>query len=100
MDVNFHHVHIPINLNKIFQVADKAISKIKAYASNVYQESMMHYHKDNQYADSKRAEGYAKLISDQNIFVNLQNPQGTLRRTLNLLQVHCLGQLPEFQKDN
>ena len=31
--------------------------------------SKMHYHEDNQYADSKKAEGYAKLISDQNIFV-------------------------------
>ena len=41
VDVNFHHVHIPIHLNNIFLVADKAITI---------------------------AEGYAKLISDQNIF--------------------------------
>jgi hypothetical protein len=30
----------------------------------------MHYHEDNQYADTKKAEGYAKLITDQNLFVN------------------------------
>ncbi len=39
-DVNFHYVHIPIPLNKINQVSDKAIEKIKACASNVYQESI------------------------------------------------------------
>jgi hypothetical protein len=42
---------------------------VKAFAKNLYQESMMHYHKNNQYADTKRLEGYAKLITDQNIFV-------------------------------
>ena len=68
-DVVFHHIHIPIPLDKINEVSDKAISKIKAYAENVYQESMMHYHDDNQYADSKKAEGYAKLITEQNLFV-------------------------------
>ncbi len=30
---------------------------------------MIHYHKDNQYADTKRSEKFAELISDQNIFV-------------------------------
>jgi hypothetical protein len=30
---------------------------------------MMHYHEDNQYADTKKAEGYAKLITDQNLSV-------------------------------
>ena len=29
---------------------------------------MMGYHKDNQYADTKRSEGYAKSITNQNIF--------------------------------
>jgi hypothetical protein len=30
---------------------------------------MMHYHEDNQYADQKKAEGNARLITDQNLFV-------------------------------
>ena len=33
MDV-FHHVHIPINLNKIFQTADKAMDRIQIQKSN------------------------------------------------------------------
>jgi cytolysin (calcineurin-like family phosphatase) len=53
-DVKYHHVHIPISLDKINQVADRAIQKVKAFAKNVLQESMMHYHQDNQYADTKR----------------------------------------------
>jgi hypothetical protein len=67
-DVKIHHVHIPIYLDKINQVAVKAIEKVKAYAKNVYEESMMHYHEDNQYANKKKSQGYAKLITDQNIF--------------------------------
>jgi hypothetical protein len=31
-DVKFHHMHIPIALNKINQIADKAIEKVKGYA--------------------------------------------------------------------
>ncbi len=30
---------------------------------------MMQYYYDNQYADTKKAEGYARLITDQNLFV-------------------------------
>jgi hypothetical protein len=30
---------------------------------------MMHYHEDNQYPDNKKAEGYARLITDQTLFV-------------------------------
>jgi capsular polysaccharide biosynthesis protein len=30
---------------------------------------MMLYHEDNQYSDSKKVEGYANLITDQNLFV-------------------------------
>jgi hypothetical protein len=37
-DIKFHRVHIPISLNKINKVADKAIEKVKAYAKNVHQE--------------------------------------------------------------
>jgi hypothetical protein len=68
-DVTFHHIHIPVLLGMINKVADMAIAKIRSYAVNVYQESMMHYHEDNQYADTKKGEGYAKLIADQNLFV-------------------------------
>jgi hypothetical protein len=56
-DVIFNHVYIPIPLNKIKQVSDKAMEKIRACANNVYQESMLHYYEDNQYADMKKAEG-------------------------------------------
>jgi hypothetical protein len=34
-DVIFHHVQIPISLNKINQVADKAIDKIEGYAKKL-----------------------------------------------------------------
>jgi N-acetyl-beta-hexosaminidase len=77
-EVNFHHVHIPIPLNKINQVADKAIEKVKAYAKNVYDESMMHYHPDNQYADTKKSEWYALLITDQNIFVTNESAKSIM----------------------
>jgi hypothetical protein len=50
-------------------VANTAMAKIRTYAENVYQESMMHYHEDNQCADTRKGEGYAKLITDQNLFV-------------------------------
>jgi hypothetical protein len=40
-----------------------------ATAENVYQESMIHYHEDNQHADSRRAELHARLILDQKFFV-------------------------------
>jgi hypothetical protein len=67
-DVKFHHVHIPLFLGKINQVADKAIEKVQTYVKNVFEESMMHYHKDNQYADNKKSQRYARLITDHNIF--------------------------------
>jgi hypothetical protein len=68
--VKFHHMHIPISLNKQNQSGSRQSNKkVKAYAKNVYQESMTHYHEDNQNADTKRLEGHAKLITDQNIFV-------------------------------
>ena len=60
-------MHIQISLNKIYQVAINAIEKIEAYAKNGCKKSMMHYQEDNQYAESKKAEGYAKLITDQNL---------------------------------
>jgi hypothetical protein len=68
-DVKFHHIHIPVPLDVINDVANTAMAKIKIYAENVYQESMMHYHEDNQYADTRKALSYAKLITDQSLFV-------------------------------
>jgi hypothetical protein len=47
-DVKFHHLHIPISVNKINHLADRAIEKVKAYDKNAYQESKMHYHQDNE----------------------------------------------------
>jgi hypothetical protein len=41
IDLKLHHVHIPISLDKINRVADLAIEQVKAYAKNVYQESMI-----------------------------------------------------------
>jgi 3-hydroxy-3-methylglutaryl CoA synthase len=81
-DIKFHHVHITISLDKSNQVANRSSEKVKAYAKNFDQESMIHYHKDNQYADNKRSVGYAKLITDQNIFVtmNQQNPLSIFKR--------------------
>jgi hypothetical protein len=54
---------------KIIGVSDKAMKKIRAYANNVYQESMICYHEDNQYTDTKKAEGYTRLITDEKLFV-------------------------------
>jgi hypothetical protein len=55
MDMKFHHLHIPIFLHKINKVTDRAIEKVKTYAKNVFEESMMHYHEDNQYAHNKKS---------------------------------------------
>ncbi len=52
INVIFYHVHILISLDKNNQVADGAIEKMEFYAKNVYQESIMRYHEDNQYEDS------------------------------------------------
>jgi hypothetical protein len=56
-DVTFHHIRIPILLNIINQVANLALTKIRSYAKNVNQESMIHYHDDNHNSDSKQTEG-------------------------------------------
>jgi hypothetical protein len=67
--VTFHHIHILAPLDTTNDVANTAMAKIRSYDKNVYHESMMHHHEDNQYADKRKAEGYAKLITDQNLFV-------------------------------
>jgi hypothetical protein len=56
-------------LNKPNQVADNFKEKIGKIVKNMYQESMMHYRKDNQYTGLKKSAGYTKLIKEQNIFV-------------------------------
>ena len=68
-DVIFHHIHIPVSLDTINKISEKAIFQIKKYAEYVFKESMMHYHGDNQNADNKKAEEHARLITDQNLFV-------------------------------
>jgi hypothetical protein len=40
----------------------------------MYQKSLMHCHEDKQYADRKKAEGYAKLIKIQ-IYLSQVNQQ-------------------------
>jgi hypothetical protein len=94
--VKFHHVHIAISLNKIGQLANKAVEKVKAYAKNVYQESMMHYHEDNQYADTKRSEEYAIFVTSL-LQMNQQNKLGFYSELCNPLQVHYPPQKQEFQ---
>jgi hypothetical protein len=101
-DVKFHHVPISFSLHKIKQLADKAIEKFKAYAKNVYKKSMMHYHKDNQYAHTY--EGYAKLITYKNIFVTNKSAksikyfQKNLQSLTNAM-MQCLHQKQKYQKD-
>jgi cytolysin (calcineurin-like family phosphatase) len=83
-DVKFHHVHIPIYLDRINQVADKAIEKAKAYAKNVNKESKMHYHEDNQYADNKKSQGYARLLKKKLRQINLPNQLNTSKKIFSL----------------
>jgi hypothetical protein len=52
-NIKFKHIHIPISLNKINQVANNAIEKVKAYGKNVFQESVIHNYQDNQNVDTK-----------------------------------------------
>jgi hypothetical protein len=54
-----HHIYIPIPLNMINVVTNRAMTTIWSYAK----------YENNQYADSKKAEGYTRLITDQNLFV-------------------------------
>jgi hypothetical protein len=45
-DVEFHHLHIPVPLGLQIQIADQAMEIITKYAHNIYQETLMHYHKE------------------------------------------------------
>ena len=74
-DVEFHHVHIPVPLGLQIQIADQAMAIINKYAHNIYQETLMHYHKDNRYPDEEKAVAYAKLITHQNQFVTNNSDQ-------------------------
>ena len=68
-NVEYHHIHIPVNLMEQVAVADKAKHMISHYAETIYQETLMHYHQDNQYPDEQKAKAYANLLKDQNTFV-------------------------------
>ena len=74
-DVEFHHVHIPVPLGLQIQIADQAMAMIDKYAHNIYQETLMHYHKDNRYPDEEKAVAYATLITHQNQFVTNNSDQ-------------------------
>jgi hypothetical protein len=62
---------------------------------------MMHYHQDNQYANTKRTEGYAKSITDQNIFVTNESAKSIryFQEDLNPWPVHFPRQKQEFQEN-
>ena len=68
-DVEFHHVHIPIQLGELTQAADKAMEIINLYATNIHKETLMHYRLDNRYPHESRAQIYADLLIHQNQFV-------------------------------
>ena len=42
-DVEFHHVHIPIQLGTQIEIADRAMEIIDLYTTNIYKEMLMHY---------------------------------------------------------
>ena len=68
-DVQFHHVHIPVNLGKQVNIAKEAKQIILQYAHNIYQETLMQYHQDNKFPEEEKAKQYANLLTIQNIFV-------------------------------
>jgi hypothetical protein len=43
------------SLDKIEEVSGKAITNNRAFPENAYQEAIMHYNEDNQYANLKKA---------------------------------------------
>jgi hypothetical protein len=51
------------------EVANTAMTKIKIFAENMFKDSMIHYHEDNQDTKTKKADGNARLIIDQNLFI-------------------------------
>ena len=55
IDVEFHHVHIPIQLGELTQVADKAMEIINIYATNIHKEMLIHYRLDNRYLEESPA---------------------------------------------
>ena len=68
-EVEFHHIHIPVDLMAVETTADVAIRIIQSYSDNIYQETVMHYHKDNRYPEEDKAKSYSELITNQNNFV-------------------------------
>ena len=68
-DVQFHHVHIPINLGKQIKIAEEAKQIITQYAHAIYQDTLKHYNKDNKWPEEEKAKQYAHLLTIQNNFV-------------------------------
>ena len=68
-DVNFHHIHIPVQMADQIGITDQAKKIISRYTVNIYQETLMHYHQDNRYPDEAKAKEYAELLMHQNNYV-------------------------------
>ena len=68
-DVEFHHIHVPVDLRKFINIADQAMDVIQHYSTNLYQETKMHYNKENRYPEDWQAQAYADMITKQNHFV-------------------------------
>ena len=68
-DVQFHHIHIPVQLGHLVQITKTAKQMITNYTENIYKETLMHYHNDNLYPDPKQATAYAQLLTAQNQYV-------------------------------
>ena len=82
--VEFHHIHIPVDIQSIELTAEQAMSIIKNYAHNIMQETLMHYHQDNPYPDEQKARAYATLLQNQNTFA-VNNSQIILDQLKNTL---------------
>ena len=54
-DVEFHHVHIPVQLGMQIQIADQAMKIINKYADNISQETLMHYKEHHRYCETGRS---------------------------------------------
>jgi hypothetical protein len=79
------------------------MEKIKNYANNFYQDSMMLYHEDYQCTDMKKAEGYLRPITDPNLFVTNESKiyiLGTFKKIYNSSHKSYLPHQPESPKRN
>ena len=67
---------------------------ISNYAETIYQETLMHYHQDNQYPDEKKAQAYANLLRDQNTFI--ANNSGEMLDRIKMNLVSTTKALPQM----